>query len=191
MRAVLRFVAPPALALAALIAMPGLGDAQMLDGPVPVFSGSMFPEQLATGRDGALPAVAGFVVAFDTQFDIVGQRFDGTGTPVGQRFLIEHDDVPALNTRIVAVPGGFLVVWQRSRDVHARLYAADATPLGLIFTVARMDLTGLAVNGAGTLAAIVGVPNADDPNPNEMRLRFFAPDGSSLGTEQVVGPRES
>jgi cysteine-rich repeat protein len=156
----------------------------------PAVPASVFDEAVGAGDPGVAAAGDGFVVAFNLAVDIVGQRYDATGTQLGARFVVEHDDLGVSGARVAAVPGGFLIAWSRGHEVHARLYAADATPLSAVFTVGRMQRIALAVNPAGTLAAVVGVPNTDDPNPNQMRVCFFTPDGSSIGEEQIVGPRQ-
>src|SRR5262249_29660927 len=111
---------------------------------------------------------------------------DATGAPIGGFVAAEEGD-PA-NVEIAAVGSGFLVVWGRDGNTTARLFAADATPLGPSVTVATtFQMTDLAVNPTGARAAAVGVGHAGDPTPGEVRVRFFAPDGSFVGNDLVVG----
>ncbi len=142
-----------------------------------------------TASDPGIAALGdGFVAAFREGGEIIGRRFDETGTPIGGPFVIAQQQTIA-PTLVGAVPGGFLAVWGRDDDIGARLMAADATPLAPAFTVATsFELTGFAVNPAGTLAAVVGIAHESDPSPGEVRLRFFAPDGSSISGDIAVGP---
>ena len=143
----------------------------------------------ALGRGGIAPLGDGFVIGFFDTSKIVGQRFDATGTKIGPSFSIASQP-SYVDTKLAAVPGGFLAVWGRDLDTNARLFAADLTPLTPPFVVASsFEFTGLAVNPAGTLAAIVGKPHDGDASPNDVRLRFFDPNGSSVGSDIVVGSR--
>jgi cysteine-rich repeat protein len=144
------------------------------------------PFENSTNFPGIAPLGDGFVVAVRTQGDIRGQRFDATGTAIGGNFFIALEDSIA-NTRVVALSGDrFLVVWGRDGDTDGQLFDADLNELGAEFTIATsFEPTGLAVNATGTLAALVGVAHAQNPTP---RLRFFAPDGSSVGSDIDVAP---
>jgi cysteine-rich repeat protein len=151
--------------------------------PVPTFDFSF-----NDGAAGVAPAGDGFVVASQQLLAIEGQRFDATGTPVGAPFTIGQDGGIA-DTRMAAVPGGFLVVWGSGATTKARLYHADATPATAEFAVASgLRITGLAVAPTGTRAAIVGRTNVGDADLDEIRVVFFAPDGTTVGTAQTVGP---
>jgi cysteine-rich repeat protein len=148
------------------------------------------PYENASNAPGIAPHGDGFVLAVASNGDIVGQRFDATGTPIGGIFPVSVA-IGIANTRVVALPGGrFLVVWGRDGATRGRVFEADATPVGggdfIIAT--SVEQTGLAVNAAGTLAALVGSAHDDDPTSTEARLRFFTPAGSWVGPDQVLAP---
>ncbi len=134
------------------------------------------------------PLGDGFVLGWEQGATLSMRRFDVTGTPIGSAVNLGPED-DAANAWIVPVPTGFLMVWGRDQSIEARLFDPDGVPLTLRYIVASgLRLDGLAVNADGTLAAIVGRAQADEPDPGEIRLRFFVPDGSSIGTDIVIGP---
>ena len=84
----------------------------------------------ASNAPGIAPHGDGFVLAVASNGDIVGQRFDATGTPIGGIFPVSVA-IGIANTRVVALPGGrFLVVWGRDGATRGRVFEADATPVG-------------------------------------------------------------
>ncbi len=139
----------------------------------------------APGFPGIAAAGDGFVVGWQQNERMLGRRFDSTGTPIGGTFDGGVEDEG--DTRIATVPGGFLMAWGRNGGTEAHLYDTNAVPVGPRFVVATsFRMTGLAANASGTLAVIVGRPHDGDPSPNEIRARFFAPDGSFVGDDVVV-----
>ncbi len=147
------------------------------------------PLQVLPRDPGIGPRGDGFVVGWKQDENMVLRPFDFTGAPSGP--LLDDGTKEAslmAKTRIVGVPGGFLMVWGDDEDTEARLFDPAMQPLTPRFTVATsFRITGLAVNPAGTLAAIVGVPHAGDPLSDDRRLRFFHPDGSYVSDDIVVG----
>ncbi len=137
------------------------------------------------GRPGIAALDDGFVAGW-VEDDIFHRRFDVTGSPIGGPF--DAGAAGVSDVRMAAVGAGFLMTFGRDFDIGARLFASNGTALGPRFTVAEsFEPSALAVNAAGTLAAIVGKAHSSDPNPHESRLRFFAPNGSFVGNDIVLG----
>jgi len=73
---------------------------------------------------------------------IQGRRFDASGHPVGDSFVVSKDKTPGVAPRVaVHAAGGFVVVWTRlgtsstGSQILARRYAASGRPLGSPFGV--------------------------------------------------------
>lgn len=113
--------------------------------------GGEFVVQSQTDGYQVLPSVAvhndgSFVIAWETtSFDgdasgIAARRFDSTGTPLGNDFLVNElttgtQERPAL---AMDANGNFVVVWGRSfqnDSIYGRRYLADGTPQGGQFEV--------------------------------------------------------
>ena len=125
------------------------------------------------------PRGDGFVVGWKQDENMVLRPFDFTGTPSGP-LLDDHTEEESLTakTRIVGVPGGFPHgLGRRQGHRGAALRHDDAAADARASRSRRgFRVTGLAVNPARTLAAIVGVPgSAAIPCWTIRRLRFFHP----------------
>lgn len=161
-------------------------------------SGALFGSPVAAGaptnsfgQTGLAPLGDGFVVGWVQDANVRARRFGANVAPLGPVLNVGSEQQNE-NALVAAVPGAFLEVWGLDDAIEARLYDAAEIPLTSRFQVATsFTPIDLAVNAAGTLAAVVGLAHADDPSPGEARARFFAPDGTFVGSDVVLGPASS
>jgi len=129
-------------------------------------------EDAAVGADGA----GGFVVVWESDgsggtdvsgFSIHGQRYDGSGTPVGGEFQVNTYTTNWQRRPAIAADGtgGFVVVWESyggggmvisSINVHGQRYDGSGTPVGGEFQVNTYTTDGqvsttIGSDGAGGL----------------------------------------
>jgi hypothetical protein len=142
----------------------------------------------------------GFVVAW-MEYDgpgfanVMAQRLDGTGAPIGGEFLVNDTTGTATHDHPMVASddsGGFVVVWtrlvsQQSR-VLAKRFTAAGLPIGAEFEVAsgtgRNRVPSVARKGDGSF--VVAWANNDDVAPPAILARRFDPAGTPLGPAAVV-----
>ena len=72
------------------------------------------------------------------RWEVMGQRYDGSGNPVGGEFQISSaTTISDFDPAISYLPDGFAVVWAKgsSSDIMGRLYDASGSPIGGEFLV--------------------------------------------------------
>jgi hypothetical protein len=124
--------------------------------------------------------------------DVMGQRFDASGAPLGERYRINAATEGFQRRPKAALkPGGVMVVWESSQDgmnsdsVQGRLLTRLGKPAG---DELRVDSgrapevwnTALAANAAGDCLAVWESTDADGPG---VSARLFDKDGKALGGE--------
>jgi len=162
------------------------------------------------------PAVAatgqGFVVLWSSGFrrneyfdnNIVSQVYGRRvvdGAPAGVDFLastLTEPDVATQNEIDVAtMPDGFVVAWAAGEvfsfdsdfEVRARVFDAEANPLGTEWVVGQEGMRGpeVAANNAGHFMVAWATDRlVDYPIPSHVLARTFEPDGSPAGAEFEV-----
>jgi hypothetical protein len=130
--------------------------------------------------------------------DIMGQRFDASGAPLGERFLVNAGTEGFQRRPKAALkPGGVAVIWESSVDgmnsasVQGRLLTRRGKPAGDEFRVdagqtSEVWNTALAANPGGDLLAAWETTDADGPG---VAARLFDQDGRPLTAEFVVNAR--
>jgi hypothetical protein len=130
--------------------------------------------------------------------DVMGQRFDPSGAPLGERFLINSSTAGYQRRPKAALkPGGVVVIWESSVDgknsvsVQGRLLTRRGKPAGDPFRVdagkaTEIWNTALAANAAGDFLAVWESTDADGPG---VAARLFDMDGKALGAEFVVNAK--
>ncbi|MCA9094789.1 MAG: hypothetical protein KDA68_14980, partial [Planctomycetaceae bacterium] len=138
-----------------------------------------------------------FFVDSTPHFDVRGRRFDSSGTPLDDEFLVastgenEAFDFPSVS---MAPNGDFVVTWnvELSNNVstyainaYARLYSADGSPKGTSFSIksSGSEYYGpivTATDDAGNFVAIWTENFAD------IRGQTFDPSGNPVGSEFLV-----
>jgi hypothetical protein len=154
--------------------------------------------------DQRLPAVAmsgsgAFVIAWEghgtlgpTFPGIYLQRYDATGTALGTEIAVAGSPLLSVNDVAVAMnaSGAFVVAWEENgpagRDIAARIYSADGSPIGAAFTVnqttaANQRQPQLVLDSAGNFAVTWnGNGSGDDAG---VFARLFGPTGTPLTDE--------
>lgn len=96
-------------------------------------------EAVLVGMNGVTPAVAGlptgFVVAYERSGDVLVQRIDGAGAPIGAAVPAFDGAAPQTQPAVAALPGGRFVVVFQDGDVDANgsgirgvIFGADGMP---------------------------------------------------------------
>ena len=132
-----------------------------------------------------------------TTYDVLGQRFDNSGVPVGGEFLVNTYTKAGPLPRVAsAADGGFLVVWAvgfsypQHLDVHARQYDSTGSPLGDEFKVnsytsSYQDRPAAAGDGAGNFI-VAWTSKGQDGSIEGVFGQRFDPVGARLGGEFQV-----
>lgn len=127
--------------------------------------------------------------------DVMGQRFDASGAPLGERFLINSSTAGYQRRPKAALKtGGIVVVWETSLDgrnsvsIQGRLLTRRGKPSGDEFRVDAGKVreiwnTALAANNAGDFLVTWESADADGPG---VAARLFDMDGKALGAEFIV-----
>jgi hypothetical protein len=127
--------------------------------------------------------------------DIMGQRFDASGNPLGERFLVNAATTGYQRRPEVALKtGGVVVIWESSKDgknsvsVQGRLLTRRGKPDGDEFRVdsgkaPEIWNTALAANNAGDFLATWETTDADGPG---VAARLYDMSGKALGAEFIV-----
>jgi hypothetical protein len=178
---------------------------------VPV--GGEFPVNTFTAGDQAAPAVGmdangDFVVVWASAHDgsgrgIFGQRYDGTGLPVGSEFPVNTYTLGDQNAPDVAMDanGNFVVVWESfgqdgsSRGVFGQRYDKSGAPMGTEFpvntyTALGQDHAAVASDAQGNFVA-VWESRDQDGNLNGIFGQRFDAAGNFIGSEFPVNTNTS
>lgn len=130
--------------------------------------------------------------------DIMGQRFDASGKPLGERFLVNSATAGFQRRPKAALKtGGVVVIWESGKDaknsasVQGRLLTRRGKADGAEF---RLDSgktpeiwnTAVAANAAGDFLAVWESTDADGPG---VAARLYDMNGKALGAEFVVNAR--
>ncbi|MEO7418608.1 MAG: hypothetical protein ABI163_16230, partial [Thermoanaerobaculia bacterium] len=109
-----------------------------------------FAAQVARADNGSFAVIWRTPVAGISPLDVVGQRYNNAGEPVGARLVIDEDDrIQDSRPQIAMSPAGdFVVAWddQGTSLAWLRLYHRDGTPAGPVLVEAPR---GDAYNGTG------------------------------------------
>ena len=115
----------------------------------------LFAAQVARADDGSFVVIwrnpgDGFLI------DILGQRYDEAGAPVGERLTIVEDGaIPSSRPQIAMSPAGdFVVAWDDEGNLppspaRFRLFHRDGTPAGPV--IVELPRGGASHNGSGRL----------------------------------------
>ena len=143
----------------------------------------------------------GFVVVwedFDANWEdeLLGQRYDVDGQPVGARIPVAPREDRPWNPRLAAAPGGdFVVTWRAvlpgyQNEMKARRFAVDGTPLGPALTVNSFDADSLweqaiarEADGGFVVAWQSHGSPGNDTDSESVQTRRFAADGTPLGAQ--------
>ncbi len=144
----------------------------------------------------------GFVIAWVGSFagtgrDIMVQRFDADGDPVGSAARLDTGSAAdQVNPEVVALPdGGYLVVWSQGTAVRGQRFAADGDPVGGVFQMESENLipdltaqTPVAVLADGTI--VLGGLSADfmQGSLSFFRLEAIGQEDSVIGNLLAVDP---
>lgn len=171
--------------------------------------GAEFLVSAVTGGSQAWPVVVsltggGFVVAFEdnsgtfgtSAHSVVAQRFDASGSKVGNEFLI---DTPTSDwqgqVQLAGLPGGgFVATWEDEDgsgiggySVKARIFDSSGNKVGNEFKVNTTDTAGLyvkpmitALSGGGFVMTWWGLTSAE--------AQLFDAAGNKVGSEFAAGP---
>ncbi|HYN20402.1 MAG TPA: hypothetical protein VE078_05550 [Thermoanaerobaculia bacterium] len=127
--------------------------------------------------------------------DIMGQRFDGAGNPLGERFRVNAAAAGFQRRPSLALKtGGIVVVWEDdvnlnndkfSRSVRGRLLSRRGQPTGAEFRVDDgqspwLRNAALAVNGAGDFLVAWEMQDADGPG---IAARAYQMNGAAKGLQ--------
>jgi hypothetical protein len=127
--------------------------------------------------------------------DVMGQRFDASGAPLGERFLVSSGTAGYQRRPKAALKtGGVVVIWETSIDgrnsvsVQGRLLTRRGKPAGDQFRVdagkaPEIWNTALAANASGDFLATWESTDADGPG---VAARLYDMDGKALGAEFIV-----
>lgn len=149
----------------------------------------------------AMAADAGFVVVWSSRDQdgdgngVYGQRYSSTGSPLGGEFLV--NDVTASDQAgglvAVASDGRFMVVWNdgdqlsSEREIFARLYAADGSPVGGSFSVNTytpgLQAAYSVAVGADGRFVVAWVSMDQDGDGAGIFARVFDAGGTAMGAE--------
>lgn len=124
--------------------------------------------------------------------DIMGQRFDAAGAPLGERFQVNAaTDGFQRRPKAALKPGGLVVIWEsgkdatNSRSVQGRLLTRRGKADGDEFRVDSGRVpeiwnTALAANAAGDFLATWETTDADGPG---VAARLYDMSGKAMGAE--------
>ncbi|MGZ7079309.1 MAG: tandem-95 repeat protein, partial [Thermoanaerobaculia bacterium] len=146
-----------------------------------------------TGQFHLNPAVAfdgagNFVVVWNSQPDVFGQRFDATGAKVGSEFQVTTTGSNAISARVAMdVAGNFVVVWTDQsvfpQQVHGQRFHSDGTKNGGDFVVFAAGEPDVAMSASGSFL-ITGATNFESDGSNTVLAQLY----DSSGVAQS-GPR--
>lgn len=127
--------------------------------------------------------------------DIMGQRFDGSGAPLGERFVVNASTAGFQRRPKAALkPGGVVVIWESGKDtqnsvsIQGRLLSRRGKPDSDEFRVdagktREVWNTALAANNSGEFLATWETTDADGPG---VAARLYDMDGKALTAEFIV-----
>jgi len=130
--------------------------------------------------------------------DIIGQRFDGAGNPLGERFRVNTTAAGFQRRPSLALKtGGIVVVWEEdvsvnsdkySRSVRGRLLTRRGQPTGADFRVDNGQSSwvrnaAVAVDNAGDFLVTWEMQDADGPG---VAARVFEVTGAAQGPQFAV-----
>ncbi|MES1240023.1 MAG: hypothetical protein ABUT39_00250 [Acidobacteriota bacterium] len=127
--------------------------------------------------------------------DILGQRFDASGAPLGERFQVNAETAGFQSRPKAALKtGGVVVIWESSRDgknsvsVQGRLLTRRGKADGNEFRVdagktREVWNTALAANASGDFLAVWETTDSDGPG---VAARLFDMNGKAAGSELAV-----
>jgi hypothetical protein len=166
--------------------------------------GSEFRVNSTTLSYQSYPAVASdaagnFVVVWfgrsTSDYDVFGQRFAASGSPLGGEFRVNSYTPGRQGSKsVAATPGGdFIVVWHSmnqdgsDRGVFGQRFASSGTPVGPEFrvntyTVGSQLMGSVAVDAAGNFVVVWASVGQSDPQGDVFGQRFSA-SGSPAGGE--------
>jgi len=113
---------------------------------------------------------------------VFAQRYDETGTPVGDEFQVNTFTAHNQSSPVVEMDaeGNFVIAWDSTGPNYggnARLYSADGTPLGVEFIVGSKEIA-IAVRDTGEFI-VTWVQ--DDASYTGVYARRFQADGTPMG----------
>jgi hypothetical protein len=138
---------------------------------------------------------------------VYGQRYDNTGTAVGNAFQVNTETTNDQDDPVVAMDanGNFVVIWEsREQDgsgegIYGQRYAADGTTLGSEFlvnttTAAFQADPAVAMDANGNFV-VVWESSGHDGNGKGIAAQRYAADGTAQGGEllantAVIGDQE-
>ena len=126
-----------------------------------------------------------------SEFGVVGRRFDSSGSPLGEEFLVNSytTDDQILGGVIPEGSGGFVVTWESSgqdgffESVHGRRFASDGSGLGGEFQVNTYTSNGqanpaISADGSGGFVVVFQdewyYDTGNDTDGDSINLRRFA-----------------
>lgn len=130
--------------------------------------------------------------------DVMGQRFDGSGAPLGERFLVSSATAGFQRRPKAALKtGGVVVIWESTKDlknsasIQGRLLSRRGKAESDEFRVdagrtPEVWNTALAANAAGDFLVTWESTDADGPG---VSARLYDMSGQALGAEFTVNAR--
>jgi len=113
-----------------------------------------FAPQVARAADGSFVVIWKTPVDGSFELDVLGQRYDNAGAPVGGHLVIAEDaGIPDGRPQIAMSPAGdFVVAWddQGTSPQWFRLFHSDGTPTGPV--ISQPGLGGAPYYGSGKVA---------------------------------------
>jgi len=184
-----RSAAPLLLAILALV--PRVGRPQGGDPLGPEFRVNTTTTQEQTQPSVAADASGNFVVTWTSESPIFGQRYAGSGAPLGSEFLVS-DSFPCCLDSSVATDsaGNFVVVWLYGTldqsAVFGRRFSSSGAPLGNTFIVGAGYSYSPVVAGdpAGNFTVVWA--NYDADSGTDVIGRRYDSSGSPLGSAFLV-----
>ncbi len=170
-------------------------------------AGNQHRPAVASAADGSFVVVWETDHADATAAEIVGQRYDSTGAPVGSEFPVNDPSDGNQMWPAVAMDyaGAFVVTWEGDPsdnpafpDIHARIFKADGTPDGGAFRVNTtvdfdQTLSAVETEPAGSGRFMVVWSSTPEVGDQQVRGRIFdgaRPEGPDflIGTSQPAEP---
>lgn len=147
----------------------------------------------------AADAAGNFVVVWDSyspdgnDLDVVAQRYDADGNPVGAEFVVNTTVGGSQRDPAVAASAGgdFVVVWESFAGIFGQRYDAAGTPLGTEFQVntytsdAAQFRPAVTADAAGNFVAVWESEGQDGSSRGVFGQRYDA-DGNPAGGEFQV-----
>jgi len=143
----------------------------------------------ADAPDVAMAADGRFVVIWENDRAVFGQRYTASGSPLGSPFWVgsfnPSGDSYSGGPRIAGAPDGrFVVAWPYGDKLFLRLYEPNGKPRTGPLTVTEdcctyFQLPAVAMNAAGEIL-VAWDTSTDDAVP-EVRGRFYDPSGRPAG----------